>query len=182
MNVDKLSSITANVGDLHGGTITGGTIVGGIITGANIQNNAGTFSVDDSGNIKGVNIQSGSINADVIRQAGFRIYRVSMHRFIVGCYQNIPLPSGGSWDNCIPVYVCPTGGFHYSSYSYQEQYLKSKYNSGISLPSEGMFGGITPDNQVYSVSRSVVHDDSYSYNGYTSDSIVYVIQLHTDDI
>ena len=182
INVDKLSSITANVGDLTGGTITGGTIVGGTITGANIRNNSGTFSVDDRGNINGVNIQSGSINADVIRQAGFRIYRVSMHKFTVGCYQNIPLPSGGSWDNCIPVYVCPTGGFHYSSYSYPEQYLKSKYNSDISLPSEGMFGGITPDNQVYSVSRLVVNNDGYSYNGYTSDSIVYVIQLHTDDM
>lgn len=182
MNVDKLSSITANVGDLTGGTITGGTIIGGTITGANIRNNSGTFSVDDSGNINGVNIQSGSINADVIRQAGFRIYRVSMHKFIVGCYQSIPLPSGGSWDTCIPVYVCPTGGFHYGDYSYPEQYLKSKYNSGISLPSEGMFGGITPDNQVYSVSRSIVHDNGYSYDGYTSDSIVYVIQLHTDDM
>ncbi len=182
MNVDKLSSITANIGDLTGGTITGGTIVGGTITGANILNNSGTFSVDDSGNINGVNIQSGSINADVIRQAGFRVFRVSIHKFTVGCYQNIPLPSGGSWDNCIPVYVCPTGGFHYSSYSYPEGYLKSKYNSSISLPSEGMFGGITPDNQVYSFSRSVVHDDGYSYYGYTSDSIVYVIQLHTYDM
>ncbi len=182
MNVDKLSSITANIGDLTGGTITGGTIVGGTITGANILNNSGTFSVDDSGNINGVNIQSGSINADVIRQAGFRVFRVSIHKFTVGCYQNIPLPSGGSWDNCIPVYVCPTGGFHYSSYSYPEKYLKSKYNSSISLPSEGMFGGITPDNQVYSFSRSVVHDNGNSYDGYTSDSIVYVIQLHTYDM
>ena len=181
MNVDKLSSITANVGDLYGGTITGGTIVGGTITGANIRNNSGTFSVDNSGNINGVNIQSGSINADVIRQAGFRVFRVSMHKFIVGCYQSIPLPSGGSWDTCIPVYVCPTGGFKYENWNNIEGYLRSKYGSNVSLPSEGFFGGITPDYQVYSAQRYIENNDGADYYGYKSDSIVYVIQLHTDD-
>ena len=181
INVDKLSSITANVGDLTGGTITGGTIVGGTITGANIRNNSGTFSVDDRGNINGVNIQSGSINADVVRQAGFRIYRVSMHKFIVGCYKNIPLPSGGSWDNCIPVYVCPTGSPYSQSYSYLETYLRSKYNSNIYIPLDAFFGGITPDYQVYSAQRYVKDNDGANYYGYAFDSIVYVIQLHTDD-
>lgn len=180
INVDKLSSITANIGDLTGGTITGGTIIGGTITGANIQNSSGTFSVDNSGNINGVNIQSGSINADVIRQAGFRVYRVSMHKFIVGCYQNIPLPSGGSWDNCIPVYVCPTGTPTYQSHSYLETYLHSKFGSSMNVPTECFFGGITPDYQVYSAERGFEDNDGRNYYGYAFDSIVYVIQLHTD--
>ena len=105
MSVDSLSAITANIGSLKGGTITGTQIVG-----TNFKNTSGSFTVDDSGNIKGVNISSGSINADVITQAGFKVRAVSI---ISGSITHtntrenttfqIPLPSGFEKNQCVAI-------------------------------------------------------------------------------
>ena len=103
MDVDSLSAITANVGSLKGGTITGTQIVG-----TNFRNSSGSFTVDDSGNIKGVNISSGSINADVITQAGFRVRATAVisgsitHKGINSSTSfDIPLPSGFTKNQCV---------------------------------------------------------------------------------
>lgn len=73
MDVDKLSSISAEVGTLRGGSISGTEIVG-----AKIRNASNTFSVSEEGVINGVTINSGTINANVIYQAGYKVKASAM--------------------------------------------------------------------------------------------------------
>lgn len=105
MAVDSLSAITANVGSLKGGTITGTQIVG-----TNFKNSSGSFTVDDSGNVKGINITAGTVTADVIKQAGFKITAVTglkgtMQASGTGnaarSWLTIPLPAGYGENECI---------------------------------------------------------------------------------
>ena len=96
LNVDKLSSLTANVGTLSGGTITGTTLVG-----STIKNASNTFSVDANGNIKGATINSGTINANVITQAGFQIKNATIIYGVVQSGGTIPLPSGYTANQCM---------------------------------------------------------------------------------
>ena len=106
MSVDSLSAITANVGSLKGGTITGTQIVG-----TNLKNSSGTFTVDDHGNVKGINITAGTITADVIKQSGFKITAVTglkgtMQAPSTGgveaqSWLTIPLPAGYKENECI---------------------------------------------------------------------------------
>lgn len=107
MSVDTLSAITANVGSLKGGTITGTTVVG-----STIKNSNGSFTVDASGNINGVNIKSGSISADIIKQAGYSVKAVSLYKgtvwlddddksLVASHTKAISLPSGCSASQCM---------------------------------------------------------------------------------
>ena len=106
MAVDSLSAITANVGSLKGGTITGTQIVG-----TNFKNSSGSFTVDDHGNVKGINITAGTITADVIKQSGFKITAVTglkgtMQAPSTGgveaqSWLTIPLPAGYGENECI---------------------------------------------------------------------------------
>lgn len=105
MAVDSLSAITANVGSLKGGTITGTQIVG-----ANLKNSSGTFTVDDHGNVKGINITAGTITADVIKQSGFKITAVTGLKGTMQApntndaaqnWLTIPLPAGYEENECI---------------------------------------------------------------------------------
>ena len=106
MSVDSLSAITANVGSLKGGTITGTQIVG-----TNLKNSSGTFTVDDNGNVKGINITAGTITANVIKQSGFKITAVTglkgtMQAPSTGgvdaqSWLTIPLPAGYGENECI---------------------------------------------------------------------------------
>lgn len=73
MSVDSLSAITANVGSLKGGTITGTQIVG-----TNFKNSSGSFTVDDSGNIYGATLKSGTIDGNTIRINGYNVRAVSI--------------------------------------------------------------------------------------------------------
>lgn len=73
MAVDALSAITANVGSLKGGTITGTQIVG-----TNFRNSSGSFTVDDSGNIYGATLKSGTIDGNTIRINGYNVRAVSI--------------------------------------------------------------------------------------------------------
>lgn len=73
MAVDALSAITANVGSLQGGTITGTQIVG-----TNFKNSSGSFTVDDSGNIYGATLKSGTIDGNTIRINGYNVRAVSI--------------------------------------------------------------------------------------------------------
>lgn len=107
MAVDALSAITANVGSLKGGTITGTQIVG-----TNLKNSSGTFTVDDSGNVKGINITAGTITADVIKQSGFKVTAVTGLKGTMQApskwgseegrkWMTIPLPAGYGENECI---------------------------------------------------------------------------------
>lgn len=73
MAVDALSAITANVGSLKGGTITGTQIVG-----TNFRNSSGSFTVDDSGNIYGATLKSGTIDGNTIRINGYNVRAVTI--------------------------------------------------------------------------------------------------------
>lgn len=73
MAVDSLSAITANVGSLKGGTITGTQIVG-----TNFRNSSGSFTVDDSGNIYGATLKSGTIDGNTIRINGYNVRAVTI--------------------------------------------------------------------------------------------------------
>ena len=73
IKVDSLSAISANVGSLKGGTITGTQIVG-----TNFKNSSGSFTVDDSGNITGATLKSGTIDGNKIRINGYNVKSVSI--------------------------------------------------------------------------------------------------------
>lgn len=95
ISVDSLGAISANIGTVRGGTIIGTTI----------RNDNNTFSVDANGNIRGVNITSGSINANIIRQAGYELKRVIKHIVDVDSDTQIPIPNGYSRNSMLPIRV-----------------------------------------------------------------------------
>lgn len=115
MSVDSLSAITANVGSLKGGTITGTQIVG-----TNLKNSSGSFTVDDSGNIYGATLKSGTIDGNTIRINGYNVRAVTIMRGILwadddvnnGCV-TVPLPAGYTEDQCI--WGCYTQGSYKSN-------------------------------------------------------------------
>lgn len=115
MSVDSLSAITANVGSLKGGTITGTQIVG-----TNFKNSSGSFTVDDSGNIVGATLKSGTIDGSVVRINGYNVRAVSILKGSLWMDDDnydappsgwehpsytaarwIPIPSGYSWSQCV---------------------------------------------------------------------------------
>lgn len=115
MSVDSLSAITANVGSLKGGTITGTQIVG-----TNFRNSSGSFTVDDSGNIYGATLKSGTIDGNTIRINGYNVRAVTIMRGVLwadddvnhGCV-TVPLPAGYTEDQCI--WNCYTQGSYKSN-------------------------------------------------------------------
>ena len=115
MDVDSLSAITANVGSLKGGTITGTQIVG-----TNFKNSSGSFTVDDSGNIFGATLKSGTIDGNTIRINGYNVRAVTIMRGVLwadddvnhGCV-TVPLPAGYTEDQCI--WNCYTQGSYKSN-------------------------------------------------------------------
>ncbi len=101
MAVDSLSAITANVGNLKGGTIEGTTIKGVNVVGSKIQNESGSFTVDENGNVTGVNIKGGVIDGKSVKING---YEVSACKIIRGSVYNegeIPIPEGYSEEQCV---------------------------------------------------------------------------------
>ena len=85
IKVESLSSITANVGTLTGGTIVGTTI----------QNTNGTFSVSPDGNIKGA-----TIDAQSFKRSGFEITALKVEFYTVKDGENAPKPDGFSYEDC----------------------------------------------------------------------------------
>ena len=88
IKVDSLSSITANVGTLTGGTIVGTTI----------QNANGTFSVSPDGNIKGA-----TIDAQSFKRSGFEIHAMKTELYSVADGAPLPCPTGYKVDDCFYV-------------------------------------------------------------------------------
>lgn len=91
MQVDSLSAITANIGDLKGGTITGTTI----------KNASNTFSVDANGNIRGVNITGSRIDADSVYANGVPLKNTNFMSMHVVSGQKINLPPGYNYERCL---------------------------------------------------------------------------------
>ena len=95
MQVDSLSSITANIGDLKGGSITGGTF----------KNANGSFKIDPNGNIIGANITASRIDASSIFQSGYKIRNIDIQMYKVKHGDWCPIPNGFTEEQCtfVPV-------------------------------------------------------------------------------
>ena len=106
MQVDSLSTITANIGDLKGGSITGGTF----------KNTNGSFRIDPNGNIVGANITASRIDASSIFQSGYKIKNIDIQVYKVRHGDYCPIPNGFSEEQCtfIPVGYVQTECYQYS--------------------------------------------------------------------
>ena len=95
IQVNSLSSISVNTGDLTGGSITGGTF----------KNSTGTFEIDRNGNIKGANITGSRIDAASIFQSGYKIKNIDVQVYNVKHGDYCPIPVGFTEQQCtfIPV-------------------------------------------------------------------------------
>ena len=91
ISVDKLSAISANIGDLRGGSITGTVI----------KNASNTFSVDANGNIRGVNITGSRIDANSVYANGEPLKNTNFISLHVVSGQKIALPAGYNYERCL---------------------------------------------------------------------------------
>lgn len=103
MQVDSLSTITANIGDLNGGSITGGTF----------KNANGSFKIDPNGNIIGANITASRIDASSIFQSGYKIRNIDIQVYKVKHGEWCPIPNGFTEEQCTFV---PVGYIQTESY------------------------------------------------------------------
>lgn len=121
MQVDSLSSITINTGDLTGGSITGGTF----------KNTNGSFKIDPNGNIVGANITASRIDANSIYQAGFRIKNIDAKIYKVRHGDWCPIPDGFTESQCtfIPVGYIMTESYFDSNYNYYKTKVPSAWEN-----------------------------------------------------
>lgn len=119
MQVDSLSTITANVGDLKGGSITGGTF----------KNTNNSFRIDPNGNIVGANITASRIDASSIFQAGFKIKNIDVKIYKVRHGDWCPIPDGFVENQCsfIPVGYINTERYFDSNYDYYKDKVPSPW-------------------------------------------------------
>lgn len=119
MQVDSLSTITANIGDLKGGSITGSTF----------KNTNSSFRIDPNGNIVGANITASRIDANSIFQAGFKIKNIDVKIYKVRHGDWCPIPDGFTENQCsfIPVGYITTEKYFYSNYNYYKNKVPSPW-------------------------------------------------------
>lgn len=91
IHVDNLATISANIGDLQGGTITGTVI----------KNASNTFSVDENGNIRGANIAGSRIDANSVYANGEPLKNTNFMSVHVVSGQKINLPNGYNYERCL---------------------------------------------------------------------------------
>lgn len=91
ISVDNLAAISANIGDLRGGTITGTVI----------KNASNTFRVDANGNIRGVNITGSRIDANSVYANGEPLKNTNFMSMHVVSGQKIVLPAGYNYERCL---------------------------------------------------------------------------------
>lgn len=162
MQVDSLSSISANIGSLKGGSITGTTF----------KNANNTFRIDANGNIVGANITGSRIDAQSIYQAGFEVKNLDIQVFQVRHGDYCPVPKGYNRADCtfIPV------GYNIeqkapsreewrreeSRYNYRPTNLKIQFSKFISHKSydHGVNAGIDYDDKCAAYSASITGGDT----------------------
>lgn len=162
MQVDSLSSISANIGSLKGGSITGTTF----------KNANNTFRIDANGNIVGANITGSRIDAQSIYQAGFEVKNLDIQVFQVRHGDYCPVPKGYNRADCtfIPV------GYNIeqkapsreewrreeSRYNYKPTNLKIQFSKFISHKSydHGVNAGIDYDDKCAAYSASITGGDT----------------------
>lgn len=127
MQVDSLSTITANIGDLQGGTITGGTF----------KNTNGSFRIDPNGNIVGANITGSRIDALSIFQSGYKIKNIDVQVYKVKHGDWCPIPNGFTEAQCtfVPVGYIQTESYCNSSNS-GRPYIPQLTDEGLGVPVE----------------------------------------------
>lgn len=162
MQVDSLSTISANIGSLKGGSITGTTF----------KNANNTFRIDANGNIVGANITGSRIDAQSIYQAGFEVKNLDIQVFQVRHGDYCPVPKGYNRADCtfIPV------GYNVeqravsreelkreeSRYNYRPTNLKIQFSKFISHKSydHGVNAGIDYDDKCAAYSASITGGDT----------------------
>lgn len=162
MQVDSLSAITANVGELKGGTITGTTI----------KNASNTFSVDANGNIRGVNITGSRIDAQSIFQSGFEVKNLKVEVYTVYHGNKLPVPNGYKRDDCVYVpvgYNIPKKNWSMDEwrreearFNYRPTTLKIQFSTFLSHKSydHGVNAGIDYDDRCAAYSASITGGDT----------------------
>lgn len=162
MQVDSLSAITANVGELKGGTITGTTI----------KNASNTFSVDANGNIRGVNITGSRIDAQSIFQSGFEVKNLKVEVYTVYHGNKLPVPNGYKRDDCVYVpvgYNIPKKNWsrdewrrEEARFNYRPTTLKIQFSTFLSHKSydHGVNAGIDYDDRCAAYSASITGGDT----------------------
>lgn len=91
ISVENLAAISADIGNLKGGTITGTVI----------KNASNTFSVDANGNIRGVNITGSRIDANSVYANGEPLKNTNFMSLHVVSGQKIALPAGYNYERCL---------------------------------------------------------------------------------
>ena len=147
MQVDSLSSITANVGTLRGGEIIGGTL----------SNESGSFKVDANGNITGANITGSRIDANSFYQAGFKLKQIDLFVYNVLMGNKIPTPDGYLFDECTYIPIGFDIPDHYGVELHDHWRLEGARDSlkitfSTPVDGRGTKAGITYDNKAIAVS------------------------------
>lgn len=162
MQVDSLSTISANIGSVRGGDITGATF----------KNTNNTFRIDANGNIVGANITGSRIDAKSIYQAGFEVKNLDIQVFQVRHGDYCPVPKGYNRADCtfIPVgynveQKAPTREEwrrEESRYNYKPTNLKIQFSKFISHKSydHGVNAGIDYDDKCAAYSASITGGDT----------------------
>ena len=162
MQVDSLSSISANIGSLRGGDITGTTF----------KNENNTFRIDKNGNIIGASITGSRIDAQSIYQAGFEVKNLDIQVFQVRHGDYCPVPKGYNRADCtfIPVgynvdQKAPTREEwrrEESRYNYKPTNLKIQFSKFISHKSydHGVNAGIDYNDKCAAYSASITGGDT----------------------
>lgn len=178
MQVDSLSTITANVGDLKGGSITGSTF----------KNANGSFKIDQNGNIIGANITGSRIDADTIYQAGFEVKNLNIQVFEVRHGDYCPVPTGYNRKDCtfVPVgYNITKTTFsreeverEKSRYTYQPKDLKVQFSKFLSHKNydHGVNAGIDYNDRCAAYSLTINGgDDDYGTTSMTGIGALFVL-------
>ena len=129
MQVDSLSSITINTGDLTGGSITGGTF----------KNANGSFKIDQNGNIIGANITASRIDASSIFQSGYKIKNIDVQVYKVRHGDYCPIPNGFTEAQCtfVPVgYIQNERYYRTNNGFYKDMAARRTDGSNVLSPSE----------------------------------------------
>ena len=178
MQVDSLSAITANVGELKGGTIIGTTI----------KNASNTFSVDANGNIRGVNITGSRIDAQSIFQSGFEVKNLKVEVYTVYHGNKLPVPNGYKREDCVYVpvgYNVPKKSWsrdewrrEEARFNYRPTTLKIQFSTFLSHKSydHGVNAGIDYDDRCAAYSATITGGDTnYGNLAVTGIGSLYVL-------
>lgn len=162
ISVENLAAISANIGDLRGGTITGTVI----------KNASNTFSVDANGNIRGVNITGSRIDAQSIFQSGFEVKNLKVEVYTVYHGNKLPVPNGYKRDDCVYVpvgYNIPKKNWsrdewrrEEARFNYRPTTLKIQFSTFLSHKSydHGVNAGIDYDDRCAAYSASITGGDT----------------------